>query len=207
MLSRYNFMKKKEPRAKRISQGALMRDFLSRLGGQRAAELRRAQHLAKLRLEIVRPAARHADRDIFDNTCHGTFATNGHPHEAFVAVASLSIVVELHRHLHNHREEEIILLLRKLDVRAVALHRDLEDAADLVLVFQLPHTVELRDRNPEHQLEVEPDIGDLHVALVVAAVANLFDVPFNRNFSRCHLLVSYNVWLARYNSRQNLLSF
>ena len=157
-----------------------------RLGGQHTAELRRAQHLAELRREVVRPAARDADRSRDTESGHGSLTAEGHPEGTFVAVAGLRVVVEVHRELHDHREEETVLLLRELDVRVVALHRELEEAADLVLVLSRLHAVEPRDRNPEHELVVELGVGDLHVALVVAAVANLLDVPFNRNFSRCH---------------------
>ncbi len=157
-----------------------------RLGGQRTAELRGTQHLAELGREVVRPAAGDADRSRGTEGGHWALTAEGHPEETFVAVAGLRIVVEVHRKLHDHREEETVIVLRELDVRVVALHRELEEAADLVLVLGRLHAVEPRDRNPEHELVVELGVGDLHVALVVAAVANLLDMPFDRNFSRCH---------------------
>ena len=178
--------KRKAPSEKAFRKGLGCEESCPRLGGQRTAELRGAQRLAELGREVIRLSACDADRSRGTKGGHGSLSAEGHPEETFVAVAGPRVVVEIHREFHDHREEETVLFLRELDVRVVSSHRELEEAADLVLARGRLQAVELSDRNPEHELVVELGVGDLHVALVVATVANLLDVPFNRNSSCCH---------------------
>jgi len=137
---------------------------------ERTTKLRCTQHLAKLRRKIAQPAIRHADRTGSTKGSHRTSVLNQHTHHS-----GLRVVVEFYRQLHDHREKEAVFLLRKLDVHVTALHRDLEETANLVFILDRLHFV---DRNSEHELIVEFAIGDLYVALVVSAVVNLLDASF-----------------------------
>ena len=108
---------------------------------------------------------------------------------ALVAATSLRVEIEFNHKLNDQRGKESVLLVRDLDLRVVALHRDRNGATEFTDILGLTHAVEAIDRDVKMNLVVKLGIGDLHVPLVVGAITNLIDIKLDRNFLRIHVCI------------------